>query len=70
MQSYSPYPFDYQFLDERFDQLYTADMKVGEIFGFFTMLAILIASMGLFRPGCFTANQRSRNWYPKSFGRL
>ncbi|MEZ4776786.1 MAG: FtsX-like permease family protein [Bacteroidia bacterium] len=58
MGTYSPYPFEYKFLDETFDQLYRSDQKAGEMLGFFTILSILIASMGLFGLAAFTAGQR------------
>ncbi len=60
IERYSPYPFEYQFLDERFDQLYKADRRLGEIFGFFTLLSVLIASLGLFGMAAFTARQRTK----------
>jgi len=60
IRKHSPYPFEYQFLDERFDRLYKADLKLGEMFGFFTALSILIASMGLFGLAAFTAEQRTK----------
>jgi putative ABC transport system permease protein len=56
----SPYPFRYQFLDERFDQLYESEMKLGEILGFFTILSILIGSLGIFGMAAFTTEQRFR----------
>lgn len=40
--------FYYEFLDERFAQLYAADRRFGNILSFFTILTILIACMGLF----------------------
>lgn len=60
VKSYSPYPFEYQFLDDRFDQLYKAEMKLGGIFGFFTTVSILIASLGLFGLAAFMAGQRTK----------
>ena len=60
IKAISPYPFQYQFLDERFDQLYKEDVRRGEIFGFFTILSILIASIGLFGLAAFTATQRTK----------
>lgn len=59
-QQFSSYPFEYKFLDDEFDQLYKADMKLGKMFGFFTFLSILIASMGLFGLAAFTAEQRTK----------
>jgi putative ABC transport system permease protein len=56
----SPYPFEYRLLDEHFDQLYKSEMKMGEIFGFFTLLSILIASLGLFGLAAFMSGQRTK----------
>lgn len=40
--------FDYQFLDDKLDRLYTAEYRLSKIFGLFTILAILITCLGLF----------------------
>lgn len=56
----SPYPFDYQFLDDHFNQLYSSEMRLGEIFGFFTIVSILIAAMGLFGLAAFLSSQRTK----------
>jgi putative ABC transport system permease protein len=60
LKEHSPYPFEYQFLDERFNQLYESEMKLGDILGFFTILSILIGSLGIFGMAAFTTEQRSR----------
>lgn len=60
IKSRSPYPFEYKFLDEHFDQLYKSEMKLGEIFGFFTLISILIASLGLFGLAAFMSGQRTK----------
>ncbi len=60
LKKYSPYPFEYKFLDQQFDQLYKAELRLGEMFGFFTALSILIASLGLFGLAAFTAGQRTK----------
>ena len=60
IKKHSPWPFEYQFLDERFDQLYQSEMKLGEIFGVFTVVTILIASLGLFGLAAFTTGQRTK----------
>lgn len=54
----SPYPFEYQFLDSKFDQLYKADARLGGMVRFFTVLAFLIASLGLFGLAAYAAGQR------------
>lgn len=60
ISKHSNFPFEYQFLNERFDQLYKDDQRQGEMIGFFTLLSILIASLGLFGMAAFTTRQRSR----------
>ena len=60
VKQFSSYPFEYQFLDEQFDQLYKQEIRLGEIFGFFTLLALVIASLGLFGLAAFTAEQRTK----------
>ncbi|MEZ4699173.1 MAG: ABC transporter permease [Rhodothermales bacterium] len=51
-------PFTYSFLDQRFEQLYRTDERLGEIFGYFAGFAIFIACLGLFGLATFTAEQR------------
>jgi putative ABC transport system permease protein len=57
---HSPFPFEYTFLDDRFDELYKSETKLGEIFGFFTILSILIASLGIFGMAAFSTGQRTQ----------
>jgi putative ABC transport system permease protein len=59
-KKYSPFPLEYSFLDDRFDELYKSEMKMGEIFGFFTVLSILIASLGIFGMAAFSTGQRTK----------
>ena len=60
IQAFSSYPFEYQFLDEAFDQLYKTELKLGQLIGLFTLLALLIASLGLFGLAAYTAEQRTK----------
>ncbi|MFY0598536.1 MAG: ABC transporter permease [Cyclobacteriaceae bacterium] len=53
-------PFSYTFLDQKFDQEYEAEQKVGEIFSVFAVLAIFIACLGLFGLAAFTAEQKTK----------
>ncbi|MES2133097.1 MAG: ABC transporter permease [Bacteroidota bacterium] len=41
-------PFEYNFLDEDFKNLYSADMQLSRIVGILSTIAIIIASLGLF----------------------
>jgi putative ABC transport system permease protein len=53
-------PFEYMFMDERFDSLYRAEQRIGKIFGVFASLAIIIGCLGLFGLAAFTAEQRTK----------
>lgn len=53
-------PFDYNFLDDRFDNMYEAEVRIGQIISLFTLLAIVIACLGLFGLATFTAEQRTK----------
>ena len=52
------YPFEYSFLDQKFDSLYKTDIRQQKILGIFSGLAIFIACLGLFGLASFTANKR------------
>lgn len=52
--------FEYNFLDDRFAQLYAADTRFGKILSFFTSLAILIACLGLLGLASYTAFLRTK----------
>lgn len=53
-------PFTYTFLTERFNMQFEADEKRGLIFTIFTVLAILIACLGLFGLASYTVEQRTK----------
>jgi putative ABC transport system permease protein len=53
-------PFVYSFLDERFNQTYEAEQKIGRILGISAGLTILVACLGLFGLATFTAEQRTK----------
>jgi putative ABC transport system permease protein len=59
-KQHSVYPFEYQFLSEEYDRLYSSELKLGEIFRYFTLLSILIASLGLFGLAALMAGQRTK----------
>ncbi|MBX7126156.1 MAG: ABC transporter permease, partial [Cyclobacteriaceae bacterium] len=46
--------FEYQFLDETFDQLFDQEKKLGQLFAVFALLAILISCLGLYGLASFT----------------
>ena len=53
-------PFSYRFLDDSFSRMYSAEQRVGKIALIFSILAILIACLGLFGLATFIAEQRTK----------
>lgn len=53
-------PFDYNFLDQNFDNLFRSEQRMGELFSVFSGLAIFIACLGLFALAAFMAEQRTK----------
>ncbi len=51
-------PFSYSFMDEEFSKLYSVDQRREKIFFLFSILAIVIACLGLFGLVTFAAEQR------------
>jgi len=54
------YPFDYQFLDQEIDKMYRVEERTGSLLKYFSILAILIACIGLFGLATYTVEQRTR----------
>ncbi len=52
------YPFEYSFLDQKFDDLYKNDLHQQTILTLFAGLAIFVACLGLFGLASFTATKR------------
>lgn len=57
---YPESPFEYFFLDQKFDEQYRAERRFSRLFSLFTGLAIFVACLGLFGLAMFTAEQRTR----------
>jgi putative ABC transport system permease protein len=57
---YGAEPFAYSFLDETYEQQYQSDDRAATIIGYFTVLAIIIACMGLFALSSFMAVRRTK----------
>lgn len=53
-------PFQYSFLDDTFDKLYTAETRTGTIFNIFAGIAIVICCLGLLGLAAYTAQVRTR----------
>jgi len=54
------YPFEYSFLDDKFDNMYSSELRSGRILSVFSVLAVLISCLGLFGLASFMAEQRTK----------
>ncbi|WDF80789.1 ABC transporter permease [Mucilaginibacter sp. KACC 22773] len=54
------YPFEYTFLDQKFDTTYKTDIRQQTMLTIFSGLAIFIACLGLFGLASFTATKRTK----------
>jgi putative ABC transport system permease protein len=52
-------PFEYTFLDEEFDQLYTAEQRTAKVFSFSAAMAIFIACLGLLGLASYSIARRT-----------
>ncbi|MGO4292653.1 ABC transporter permease [Chitinophaga sp. RAB17] len=60
-QQFNPgFSFDYKFLDENYQSIYTAENQVSLLSRYFAGLAILISCLGLFGLAAFTAQRRNK----------
>ncbi|MDX1628733.1 MAG: FtsX-like permease family protein [Fulvivirga sp.] len=53
-------PFDYEFLDSAFGEMYRAEKRLARVFTIFAGLAIFIGCLGLFALATFMAEQRTK----------
>lgn len=53
-------PLGYTFLDDNFAKLYASEIRTQQIFSAFAIIAILIASLGLFGLSAFVMEQRTK----------
>lgn len=58
---FSPgFPFEYQFLDDTYNNLYQSEIRMGKLFNYFTIIALLISCMGIFGLTAFSIAQRKK----------
>lgn len=53
-------PFEFQFLDEKYDALYREEDKFNLLIGYFSIIAILIACLGLYGLVSFSTERRNK----------
>ena len=54
------YPFAYTFADESFERQYKSEILVGQLANYFTLVAIIIASLGMFGLSLSVVQQRTK----------
>jgi putative ABC transport system permease protein len=54
------YPFEYHFVDQLYKNRYEKQKGVGELLMFFSVISVLIASLGIFGLATFTVVKRSK----------
>lgn len=57
---YPESPFNYNFMDERIEQQYQSEIRIGKLSGAFTLLAILITCIGLFAIAGHSAQRKNK----------
>jgi putative ABC transport system permease protein len=53
-------PFNYAFLDDAFNRQYQRDEQLAKVIGYFTVLAVIIACLGLFALSSFMVSRRTK----------
>ena len=53
-------PFEYFFLDDQFNSIYSSEKRTGKIFATFAGLAIFVACLGLFILSAYTTERRTK----------
>jgi putative ABC transport system permease protein len=54
------YPPEYTFIDQDYDSLYRTEIRMGLLLKYFTMVALIIACLGLYGLSTHAANRRTR----------
>jgi putative ABC transport system permease protein len=53
-------PIDFHFLDDDYDKLYRTEQRMGKIFGYFSLLAVVISCLGLIGLSSFMTERRTK----------
>jgi putative ABC transport system permease protein len=54
------YPFEYSFVDRGMDSLYVSEQRLGKIFSYFAVLAVVISCLGIFGLSAFMVEKRTK----------
>ncbi|KAA0227551.1 ABC transporter permease [candidate division KSB1 bacterium] len=60
-KTFSPdWPLEYSFLDRKLEQLYGGEQKLSQVINYFTIIAVILACLGLFGLSSFAAERRTK----------
>jgi putative ABC transport system permease protein len=54
------YPFSYEFMDDRYDQMYKSEIRLGKAFNYFAVPAVFLCCLGLFGLASFRVEQGTK----------
>ena len=54
------FPFEYSFMDQSFENSFRNERKMGQVLNIFTVMAVIIACLGLYGLAAFSAEQRTK----------
>ena len=54
------YPLEFKFFEDEYDNLYRTEQRIGKIFGYFSLLAIIISCLGLIGLSLFMTERRTK----------
>ena len=60
LSAQTPYPVSHEYMDDVYNQLYLAEVKLGKTIGYFAFFAVLIASLGLFGLAAYATERRTK----------
>lgn len=53
-------PFEYRFMDEDYNRMYSSELRTGKVFKVFSAIAILLACIGLFGLSAYSVQQKAK----------
>ena len=60
LDALTDYPVQHSFLEDAYENMYRSERRLGEMIGYFTLLAVLIASLGLFGLAAYSTERRAK----------
>ncbi len=54
------FPFEYRFMDERYERGYRSEQRIGTLLRYFAIFAVVVACLGLFGLASFMAEKRTK----------